>query len=44
MSFGLKSTTAISMHFVHEVLYSTTPELKNHIEIYLDNILIITKI
>ena len=31
------------MRFVHEVLYSTNPELKNHTEVYLDDILIHTK-
>ena len=38
--FGLKSAPAIFMRFVHEVLYSTTPELKNLTEVYLDDILI----
>ena len=42
MPFGLKSAPATFMRFVHEVLYSTTPELKNHTEVYLDNILIYT--
>ena len=31
------------MRFVHEVLYSTTPKLKNHTKVYLDDILIHTK-
>ena len=43
MPFGLKSAPATFTHFVREVLYSTTPELKNHSEVYLDNILIHTK-
>ena len=43
MHFGLKSAPATFMRFVHEVLYSTTSELKNHTEVYLDNILIHTK-
>ena len=43
MPFGLKSAPATFMRFVHEVLYSTNPELKNHTEVYLDNILIHTK-
>ena len=43
MLFDLKSTPATFMHFVHEVLYSTTPKLKNHTEVYLDDILIHTK-
>ena len=42
MPFGLKSAPATFMRFVHEVLYSTTPELKNHTKVYLDNILIYT--
>ena len=41
--FGLKSASATFMRFVHEVLYSTTPELKNHTEVYLDDTLIHTK-
>ena len=43
MPFGLKSAPATFMRFVHEVLYSTNPELKNHTEVYLDDILIHTK-
>ena len=31
------------MRFVYEVLYLTTPELKNHTKVYLDDILIHTK-
>ena len=38
-----KFAPATFMRFVHEVLYSTTPELKNHTEVYLDDILIHTK-
>ena len=34
MPFALKHTPATFMRFVHEVLYSTTPELKNHTEVY----------
>ena len=41
--FGLKSAPATFMRFVHEVLNSTNSELKNHTEVYLDNILIHTK-
>ena len=40
MSFGLKSAPVTFMRFVHEVLYSSNPELKNHTEVYLDDILI----
>ena len=40
MPFGLKSAPATFMHFVHEVLYLNTPELKNDTEVYLDDILI----
>ena len=43
MPFGLKSAPTTFTHFVHEVLYSSTPELKNHTEVYLDKILIHTK-
>ena len=43
MPFGLKSAPATFMRFVHEVLYSTNPELKNHTKVYLDHILIHTK-
>ena len=43
MPFGLKSTPATFMRFVHKVLYLTDPELKNHTEVYLNNILIHTK-
>ena len=43
MPFGLKSAPATFKRFVHEVLYSTNPELKDHTEVYLDNILIHTK-
>ena len=43
MPFGLKSAPATFMRFVHKVLYLTTPELKNHTEVYLDDILIHTK-
>ena len=31
------------MRFIHEVLYSQDPELREHTEIYLDDILIHTK-
>ena len=43
MPFGLKSAPATFMRFIHEVLYSTSPELKNNTEVYLDDILIHTK-
>ena len=43
MPFGLKSAPATFMRFVHEVLYSTSPELKNYTEVYHDDILIHTK-
>ena len=43
MPFSLKSALATFMRFVHKVLYSTNPELKNHTEVYLDDILIHTK-
>ena len=41
--FGLKSASASFMRFIHEVLYSQDPELREHTEIYLDDILIHTK-
>ena len=40
--FGLKSAPATFMRFIHEVLYSQAPELKNSTEVYLDDILIHT--
>ena len=43
MPFGLNSASATFMCFVHEISYSTNPELKNHTEVYLDDILIHTK-
>ena len=43
MPFGLKSTPATFMRFLHEVLHLTNTELKTHTEIYLDDILIHTK-
>ena len=43
MPFGLKSAPATFIRFVHEVLYSINPELKDHTEVYLDDILIHTK-
>ena len=43
MPFGLKSAPTTFMRFVYEVLYSTNPKLKNHTEVYLNDILIHTK-
>ena len=43
LPFGLKSAPASFMRFIHEVLYSQDPELREHTEIYLDDILIHTK-
>ena len=40
LPFGLKSAPASFMRFIHEVLYSQDPELREHTEIYLDDILI----
>ena len=40
MPFGLKSAPANFMRFVYEVLYLTTPELKNHNKVYFDDTLI----
>ena len=40
LPFGLKSALATFMRFIHEVLYSQAPELKNLTEVYLDDILI----
>ena len=40
MPFGLKSAPVTFMRFVYEVSYLNTPELKNHAEVYLDDILI----
>ena len=42
LPFGLKSAPATFMRFIHEVLYSQAPELKNSTEVYLDDILIHT--
>ena len=42
LPFGLKSAPATFMHFIHEVLYSQIPSLKNFTEVYLDDILIHT--
>ena len=42
LPFGLKSAPATFMRFIHEALYSQAPELKDHTEIYLDDILIHT--
>ena len=43
MLFGLKSVPITFMRFLLKVLYFTTPELKNHTKVYLDDILIPTK-
>ena len=43
LPFGLKSATASFMRFIHSVLYSQDPELREHTKIYLDDILIHTK-
>ena len=44
LPFGLKFTPTTFMRFVHKVLYSTAPELKNRTEVYLDDIVVDTKI
>ena len=41
--FGLKSAPASFMRFIHEVLYSQAPELRENTEVYLDDILIHTQ-
>ena len=42
LPLGLKSAPATFMRFIHEALHSQAPELKDHTEIYLDDILIHT--
>ena len=42
LPFDLKCAPATFMRFIHEVLYSQAPELKNSTEVYLDDILIHT--
>ena len=42
LPFGLKSAPASFMRFIHEVLYSQAPELRENTKVYLDDILILT--
>ena len=43
LPFELKSAPASFMRFIHEVLYSQAPELRENTEVYLDDILIHTQ-
>ena len=43
LPFGLKSAPASFIRFIHKVLYSQAPELRENTEVYLDNILIHTQ-
>ena len=42
LPFGLKSAPASFMRFIHEVLNSQAPELRENTKVYLDDILILT--